>query len=175
MIPLLPRLAQEALKRGLRPAGIGLGPRRPAKTVTIRHGDLLVVTALAWGTAKCAGGTRPLVTRLTLTLSRAGAKVTWRPAKGPATANRRIRHTGESLGGLPRTCCRSVHANRNLSRAPAASLRDRQVGNAEQDQGGPGCNLGCSPTPCRIVRRGPGRRAHVMKEASRLARRTRCG
>ena len=34
-------------------------------------------------------------------------------------------HAGGSAGGLPRTRRRSVHASRNLSRAPAASLRDR--------------------------------------------------
>jgi hypothetical protein len=35
------------------------------------------------------------------------------------------RHAGGNADGLPRTRRRSVHASRNLSRAPAASLRDR--------------------------------------------------
>lgn len=34
-------------------------------------------------------------------------------------------HAGGSGGGLPRTRRRSFHDSRNLSRAPAASLRDR--------------------------------------------------
>src|SRR5262249_11538607 len=34
-------------------------------------------------------------------------------------------HAGGSVGGLPRSRRRSVHASRNQSRAPAASLRDR--------------------------------------------------
>ena len=40
--------------------------------------------------------------------------------------NRRAWHRGGSAGGLPRTRRRSIHARRNLSRAPAASLRDRR-------------------------------------------------
>ena len=51
--------------RGHRPAGIGVGSRRPAEAIAIGHGNLLVITALAWGTANCAEGTRPLVTRWT--------------------------------------------------------------------------------------------------------------
>ena len=35
------------------------------------------------------------------------------------------RHAGGNVGGLPRTRRRSIHASRNLSRAPSASLRDR--------------------------------------------------
>jgi hypothetical protein len=35
------------------------------------------------------------------------------------------RHAGGSVGGLPRTRHRCIHASRNLSRAPPASLRDR--------------------------------------------------
>ena len=34
-------------------------------------------------------------------------------------------HAGGSVGGLPRTRRRSIHDSQNLSRAPAASLRDR--------------------------------------------------
>jgi hypothetical protein len=34
-------------------------------------------------------------------------------------------HAGGIVGALPRTHRRSIHASRNLSRAPAASLRDR--------------------------------------------------
>ena len=37
--------------RGLRPAGIAVGGWRPAELIAIGHGNLLVVTALAWGTA----------------------------------------------------------------------------------------------------------------------------
>ena len=35
------------------------------------------------------------------------------------------RYAGGKVGGLPRTRRRSIHASRNLSRAPSASLRDR--------------------------------------------------
>jgi hypothetical protein len=35
------------------------------------------------------------------------------------------RYAGGNAGGLPRTRRRSVHASRNLFRAPSASLRDR--------------------------------------------------
>ena len=38
---------------------------------------------------------------------------------------RSARHAGGSVAGLPRTHRRSVYDSRNLSRAPAASLRDR--------------------------------------------------
>ena len=149
---------------GLRPAGIGVGPWRPAEPIAIGHANLLVVTALAWGTAKRAEGTPPWLHDWPLTLSRAGAKVTWRPANGPATASWRIRHTGGSLGGLPRTRRRSVHASQNLSPPGEGSGPARRghvagdrSGMLTRTKGGLGCNLGRGPTPCRIVHRGPGK------------------
>ena len=113
--------------RGHRPAGIGVGSRRPAEAIAIGHGNLLVITALTWGTANCAEGTRPLVTDGPLTLSRAGAKVTWRPANGPATASWRIRHTGGSAGGLPEPAVQQREQQRHRTAlAPAAPRRTRK-------------------------------------------------
>ena len=90
-------------------------------------------------------------------------------------------HAGGSVGGLPRTRRRSVHDSRNLSRAPAASLRDRlrrpvtepvcrMVRQLSGSGEGPGTGRGAAglPEAGRELARGPGRHVVIGWETAEM-------